>query len=283
VKFSDKIKSVITETGKAIDFLKEQSKIQHPGTPVSELFDKVHASSPVFVLSTGRTGTQFLTELLRHSSLVRAHHEPEPTLNLLARKAWQKEGSDDFFKGCFEGARYELLRNSFILNKGYVETNNRITFLAPFIRSLYPNAKFVHLVREAESFVKSGLQRGWYTDTNIHDEGRITKQEGWGEMDQVDRIAWLWAETNRWITQFGKIMAADKWYVHKSEDLYRDDSKTQHLLHFCGADDISSLTIKKYQRKPVNTSKGKKTELTREQRNTIYEITADAEKTIYGQ
>jgi hypothetical protein len=90
VKFSDKIKSVITETGKAIDFLKEQSKIQHPGTPVSELFDKVHASSPVFVLSTGRTGTQFLTELLSHSSLVRAYHEPEPTLNLFCSESLAK-------------------------------------------------------------------------------------------------------------------------------------------------------------------------------------------------
>jgi hypothetical protein len=273
VKFSDKIKSVITETGKAIDSLKEQSKIQHPGTSVSELFDKVHTSSPVFVLSTGRTGTQFLTELLSHSSLVRAYHEPEPTLNLFARKAWQKEGSDDFFKGCFEGARYELLRNAFILNKGYVETNNRITFLAPFIRSLYPNAKFVHLVRDAESFVKSGLQRGWYTDTNIHDEGRITKQKGWDKMDQIDRIAWLWAETNRWILEFGKEVESEKWLTVTGKDLYSNSAKAKELCKFCGATDIDEGTITKAQSKPVNQSITKPTPLSEAQKTQVSSYT----------
>ena len=272
MKFADKVKLLTTETAQTWQRLREQAAIQHPNKPVMELFDEVHNSAPVFVLSTGRAGTQFLTTLLAHSEKVKAHHEPNPTLNQYNRLAWEGNTALEFLKGVFEGARYELIRDAYILDKQYVETNNRLTFLAPVIAALYPKARFVHLVRKPEAFVKSGMQRGWYQNTNIHDEGRIVKQEGWAEMDEVERIAWLWAETNRWIHEFFKTLPQDQKLFIPSERLYRDADLVAQLAGFFGASDVTRQTIEKLQKRPVNKSAKITSQLTEADKTKIKNI-----------
>lgn len=272
MKLADKISLLTSETKQMLQRLREQAQIQHPQQPVMDLFKAVHESSPVFVLSTGRAGTQFITSLLAQSTLVKAHHEPAPTLNWYNRVAWEGEASKSYLQGAFEGARYELIRDAYILKKQYIETNNRLTFLAPVIAQLYPNARFVHLVRKPEAFVKSGLQRGWYQNTNIHDEGRIVKKDGWEKMDEVQRIAWLWAETNRFIYDFMLTVPAEQKLFIASENLYSNTDIALQLANFFGATDVARHSLEKLMRRPVNKSRKKPITLTPTQLAQVQEI-----------
>ncbi|MDZ7690395.1 MAG: hypothetical protein U5K69_04470 [Balneolaceae bacterium] len=99
-----------------------------------------------------------------------------------------------------DAARYEQIRNAWLLDKKYIETNNRITFFCYALSELFPKSQFIHLVRQPEAFITSGLARDWYSNSVLHDEGRIKPTDN--ELQQVEKIAWLWNETNHFIEQF---------------------------------------------------------------------------------
>ena len=103
----------------------------------------------VFVLSTGRTGTQTLAELLNLSPRLDAHHEPAPRLVKASFRAFLKAGQDDWI----EKWRFNVLsaRDDFVLQsnndgKIYVETANRLSHFAPAIRGVFPESKFIFYI-----------------------------------------------------------------------------------------------------------------------------------------
>lgn len=252
-----KLRKFISLISESILLLREQSQVQNRTKgDVMNLYKDVHSSSPVFILSTGRTGTLFLTEALKLSSKVKAHHEPDPVLNYHGKLGFESE-LNDYIKGAFDGARYELIRDAFILNKTYIETNNRLTFLAPAILSLYPNAKFVYLHRDVAGFVMSGLRRNWYEGTNIHDEGRIVKVEGWADKSSTAKIAWLWKTTNSYIESFLSQLPEDQKFEIESNAMFENVLALQKLLEFCGANDIEIDDLRKKQKHKSNSSSGR--------------------------
>ena len=121
----------------------------------SELPSRVlQESAPIFVLSTGRAGTQYLTHMFEQLDGFVSEHEPQPELLYTSRWAYEKQGQSDLLEAAFLSARYELLRNAFLENKTYVETNNRLSFLAEGIAKALPKARFIHLIRHPKAFIK---------------------------------------------------------------------------------------------------------------------------------
>ncbi len=224
----------------------------------ANLSEKVHAEySPIFVLSSGRNGTLLLTNLLEQSNQCIALHEPEPELSMSSKMAYELfDKNPEFVKGMFEGARYEMLRTGFLLNKKIIETNNRITFFAHQIAELYPNARFIHLVRHPASFIKSGLSRNWYTGETLYDEARIVSSDSaqWKMMNRYEKVAWLWNETNLFIEEF-KETNAKKVLTVKAEDLFEKPETSQKILEYCGIDDVSITKIRKVI--SIRANKGK--------------------------
>lgn len=172
---------------------------------------------PIFFLSTGRTGTQLFTQLINCCVSLRAFHTPKPELIQQGKVVYeayhktdpfQKELIDRLSGQTFLAAREHYLHQAFLHNKTYVETNNRITFLAPAIHALLPHARFVYLYRHPGDFIRSGIRRRWYTGQVSHDIGRITYggsaevQQQWNEWGYIEKIAWLWNETNQFIEDF---------------------------------------------------------------------------------
>jgi hypothetical protein len=175
------------------------------------------AFRPVFFLSTGRTGTGFFTALLNRGRGVRAWHEPDPPLTEQGRVAYELYTVDHRAGGTARLAldralaqvvlagRERLWHETHVRHRRYVETNNRITFFAPALRHLLPGARFVHVYRHPADVIRSGLRRRWYAGGTPHDPGRIRPvagdraAAGWASMDAVERIAWLWDETNAFI------------------------------------------------------------------------------------
>jgi hypothetical protein len=213
-------------------------------------------SKAVFILSTGRAGTQFITELIDGTLGWDVVHEPQPELLYTSRWAYENQNSLPEIKAAFLAARYEILRNSYLKNYRYLETNNRISFLAPAIAEILPNAKFIHLVRKPESFVKSGMLRNWFTNEHLTDEGRIFPKSD-GPKTQEEKIGWLWNETNRFIHEFGKTMSSERFLTLRSEDLFQKNESVKSLFSFLDLAYPGDDHITKLRNKPVNQSKKK--------------------------
>ena len=220
-----------------------------------DLPDRVLSESkPVFILSTGRAGTQFITELIDGTKGWDVVHEPQPELLYTSRWAYENQNAIGEIKAAFLAARYEILRNSYLKNCRYLETNNRVSFLAPAIAELIPSAQFIHLVRKPESFVRSGMLRNWFTNEHLTDEGRIFPKKN-GPQTQEEKIGWLWNETNQFIHNFGLTIPSQRFLSLRSEDLFQKNESVEELYSFLNLDYPGNEAIAKLRKKPVNQSK----------------------------
>lgn len=227
--------------------------------------------APIFFLSTGRTGTEFFTHLLNTSKELQVFHSPSnllypPQSELIEQGKFiyekiQHYGFKDkevlaFASQIFLASREDLLYKTYTYNKRYVETNNRITFFAPAIMEIFPNAKFVHLYRHPAEFIRSGIRRKYYVNNkSVHELGRLTPtmhtqyNNNWRTFDSIQKIAWLWSETNSFVEDFFKTIDQEKYYQFNFNNLNVDE--VEKLLSFLNIK-IDRKKIQKAIDKPVN-------------------------------
>ncbi|MCB0686932.1 MAG: sulfotransferase [Saprospiraceae bacterium] len=246
---------------------------------VKTLYDQVHQSAePLFVLSTGRSGTKLLSDIIALDPKCIVAHQPSPELTHSAWYAYQNHG-EKFNELCqiIDACRYEIIRDTWILGKKYIETNNRITFFAPYLADLFPKAKFIHLKRDPYQFITSGYSRNWYAYEKLFDEGKITPRKKdqipWDRYTQVQKIAWLWKETNGFIDQFMTSLPSQRKLFLESDELYSSVEKIANLLSFAGINTISPKQIRSKISTPVNAQPNKSRKpLNTQQRDEIDQI-----------
>jgi hypothetical protein len=214
-------------------------------------------AAPIFVLSTGRVGTKLLTKLFELESNLHIEHEALPELLYPGKIAFESPEDLSFLKGAFLAGRYEGIRDAKLQGKRYIETNNRLTFFAPAIAELFPNAKFIHLLRHPDSFVSSGIQRNWYSGKTITDEGRIQPPANLAEASTPDKIAWLWNETNAFIEAFKANQGKDRTLTVRSEDLFSNVTEAHRILDWLEFN-ADEKRVKNVLDTPVNKSRKKK-------------------------
>jgi len=220
--------------------------------------DVLANAAPVFVLSTGRVGTMLLTRLFELEKGLHIEHEALPEMLYTGKLAYADPSNIEFTKGAFMAGRYEAIRDCQLQNLRYVETNNRLTFFAPAMAALFPNAKFIHLLRHPDSFVSSGIQRNWYTGKTITDEGRIAPGKDLGIERQQDKIAWLWNATNAFIDDFKTGVGKNRTLTVRSEDLFSNAEEAERILNWLNFK-ADKTSIQKVLNTPVNSSRKKKT------------------------
>ena len=201
------------------------------------VFDEQHPL--LFVLSTGRVGTQTLAALAGLVPDILARHEPAPKLYGLSKLSYSlgdHTAVQQVLAEAFLTARRELLQLALATGQGYVETSPQLTFLAPVIRQIWPEARFIHLVRSPEVVIRSAMRRQWYAG-NRTDETRITPgtdnpfARHWSEWTALQKNYWLWAETNRWISAFGSTLPSAQFVCLRSDDLFTAEDGALKLLY----------------------------------------------------
>lgn len=216
---------------------------------------------PGFVLSTGRSGTLLLNNLLLLSPDAQPLHEPRPELYRPSRLAYEQlPDKAEVFREVFKSAREEYLLAAARQGKVYVETNNQITFFAPIIRDVFPRAVFIHLIRHPGDFVRSGIRRKWYTGQHSHDIGRIVPMESplreeWAALPPIARMAWLWNETNRFIIEFLKSIPPGEQLQVMAENLFSDPQETARIYQFLQLGGYNRRKVQKLLKKPVNVQR----------------------------
>lgn len=196
---------------------------------------------PVWVLSTGRTGTHSLTELLALSPRLDVRHEPTPELFDFSYDYYKKKCERPEALQALQYLRDEIVFRTARDGMVYVETNNRLTFIADLLLELYPQSKFIYIYRNPYDFVRSGMRRKYY-DGHLRDAARITPNPSdayatqWSGFTEIEKTAWNWATTNAFSLQFMEELPDTQKLQFSSEELFAADlSFMHHLFDFVGS------------------------------------------------
>lgn len=210
--------------------------------------------SPVFFLNTGRSGSAFLESVFKQFNNIDAYHEASPNLMMFPNYAFHNQSESKMLANIFLAARAELMLNSFIKNKIYIETNHCLVFFSNQIKEIFPKARFVHILRHPGSFVRSAVMKGWHKNDSIWENNRVRIQdeEDWKRLTQIERLAWTWNATHSFIENFKATTDADFLTV-KLEDLISSSNSFNQMLKFLDSDmSLEESMIKKLQNEKVN-------------------------------
>lgn len=213
-----------------------------------------------FVLSTGRCGTTLLARILDLSENIISVHEPMPTLSFAPNLIYHCDGNrHSELKAMFYAARAQIVHRYCVkMKKIYIETNHNLTFFAHIILDMFPNAKFIHLIRHPGDFIRSGMRRSWYVDSPDQYRTQLFPREDshvdFARMDRVEKIAWLWQKTNEIVEHF--ILKISDYHkksiLVKSEDLWSDPETSVKLFKFIGTDPPETESIRNIISTKVN-------------------------------
>lgn len=213
-----------------------------------------------FVLSTGRCGTTLLARIFDLSDEIISLHEPMPTLSFAPNLIYHCDSNrHSELKAMFYAARAQTVHRICVkMKKIYTETNHNFTFFAHIILDMFPNAKFIHLIRHPGDFIHSGMRRSWYVDNPDQYRTQLFPREDsdvdFAKMERIEKIAWLWQETNE-IAEHFMLKISDypgKSTLVKSEDLWKDPETSIKLFKFIGTDPPETESIRSIISTKVN-------------------------------
>lgn len=210
----------------------------------------------IFIVSTGRTGTEFLANFFNENfKQTIAYHEPAPDLFDLGVDSVRKKKSERKIFNCLKRARFPLIR-SLGKNTIYVESNNNLVLLLPTLIKAFPKAKFVHVIRNPKSYVRSAYSKSHgkakYTLFGESDpRKRLTAKDDindpfysqWDHFSQFQKVCWHWHKYNLMIE---RALANHKGKIQVDyEKLFYDSTKETllHLVKFLDLDKRLNVNI----------------------------------------
>lgn len=167
---------------------------------VDKWFNEIN---PFFILSIGRSGTNFLSNLL--NLVPRAYIEHEPVRNDFKsyQKAFYSQKRAYLYLKYFRKKEIYLRVRDKNINS-YGEVNSLLRRHSKALKILIPNVKIIHLVRDGRDVVRSGLSRRTMTKEDGHTRNiRPLKGEPWYDewkhMNRFEKICWYWDIENRYL------------------------------------------------------------------------------------
>lgn len=152
-----------------------------------------------------------------------------------------------------------------------------------FLREIFPDAKFIHIMRDGRSVSSSMLQQSWWWGWRGPENwrwGQLTPQQRqlWEKYDKsfVVLAAIEWMILMESFDKAAARLTPDKYKIIKYEDLCESPGEMiKDVLQFCGLQqtDAFSASIARY---PVKSAGQKwKTELNNKQRHDLQEVLAE--------
>jgi hypothetical protein len=219
------------------------------------------SAAPFFIVSSGRSGTAMLHKALSSKPEVEMHHEyavqiTQPLavrryLGLIGEDAARRT-IDETFGAAIHHCRARL----------WGDSSNKLSWLIADLAAVFPEARFVHLVRDGRKvtssyFHKLGAEN--YDDRSnaimqAHYDGRTcppppekpywwpvprrgdAMAEAFRNFDQFQRICWHWTEINRVILDSLAALPENRTLFARLEDLTQSPSQVRGLMNFLNLD-----------------------------------------------
>ncbi len=167
---------------------------------------------PVLIVSTGRTGTKFLADVLsKHYPDVEAHHTtPWSTLiNVLSNAYLADLMSEARFLSAWRALKCGRFGHT--CKRHYVDSNNHLFAFATVAARLYPDVRIIHVIRDPRHYVRSHMNwsrqrlKSFIADRfipfwqpNGYLMGDVRLRE-WLSFSRFEKFCWVWSTKNRLI------------------------------------------------------------------------------------
>lgn len=216
-------------------------------------------STPFFIVSSGRSGTAMLTKVLAATQGVTIEHEYMVHIvqPLAVRRYRGLVAAEDAQRvlASTHGAAV-----TYAQTRLWGDSSNKLSWLIPDLAALFPDARFIHLVRDGRKVASSYFHKladECYDDRSasvlaayLSNPERAPapppeKKYWWpqprpgdpwadefGQFDQFQRIAWHWAEVNRVIARDLATVPAHRRLFVRLEDLRAQRAEVARLFAF---------------------------------------------------
>ncbi len=216
-------------------------------------------AQPFFIVSSGRSGTAMLHKALSAVPGVEMHHEYAVQITQpMAVKRYLGAADAEETRKVLEESFGAAVRHSRAAHWG--DSSNKLSWLIPDLAALFPEGRFVHLVRDGRKVASSYFHK--LGGENYDDRSNAALQawhDGTGSMpppekpywwpvprhgdamaeafrgfDQFQRICWHWAEINRVALQALDELPRHRTLFVRLEDLVGSPSLVRTLYEFLG-------------------------------------------------
>ena len=184
-------------------------------------------NKPAFILSTGRTGTQFFEDYINSTSEnALCLHEPKPSrrFKFLSNMYLQGKVSANLVCYIFKKSRLKIGKKAD--KKIYVESSNFIFGCIPALNNCLEDVKVLHIIRNPFTYVVSHLNKGFWRGHK-----KFVAKYGWfwvedlnldkkSKRDPIKVLLERWVYVNRQIESYEK---TNKYLAVRFEDLFSKD------------------------------------------------------------
>lgn len=154
-----------------------------------------------FILGFGRSGTNFMANLLNQAEGAYVYHEPVlEDFYAHLRAHYNPNAAQRYMTGFRRKEIYSRMQNLPVAVYG--EVNGLLRCHVEAIKLAFPRATLLHLVRDGREVVRSTVSRKHMTYKHpLSQMIRPTKEDPmasyWSGMDRFSRICWYWQEENK--------------------------------------------------------------------------------------
>jgi hypothetical protein len=217
------------------------------------------SAKPFFIVSSGRSGTAMLHKALSAVPGVEMHHEYAVQITQpLAVKRYLGAVNDSQTRALLDETFGAAVRHTQGTHWG--DSSNKLSWLVPDLAALFPEARFVHLVRDGRKVASSYFHK---LGNETYDDRSNAALQAWYDgigtapppekpywwpvprrddpmagpfraFDQFQRICWHWAEINRVAMAALAALPADRTLFVRLEDLVQSPSLVRELFAFLG-------------------------------------------------
>ena len=157
----------------------------------------VHASNHIQVISPGRSGTKWLSTLSKNCTNSLVCHATRKTLSQVSYLYHNGEISKCEALGAYRFSRSQFLYISHLKNIPFLDFDCKNSPLSSILAENYKKIRFLIMIREPIAFIKSGINRDYFTKKDPaswgHIHGKINKTKN-NVRDQIYNIASMWKE-----------------------------------------------------------------------------------------
>ncbi len=154
-----------------------------------------------FIVGLGRSGTNWLANLLHLDDRADVYHEPFDETVPCQYSYWDRNFSYRYFKDFRIFDIYFRARHDRDI---YGEVNSHLRRFVEPIMSILPNARLIYLVRDGRDVVRSMYNR-FTMMPNAYDTRLIRPKPGdplylvWDNLSRFTKLCWYWARENEYL------------------------------------------------------------------------------------